>query len=77
MVDRRKVRELMLQKGLKVVDLHRLTGLSSGHISDILTGRRRHLSARTLYVLAKALGVTVEDLLDTQAREDTDALASN
>lgn len=76
MVDREKVAQLMRERGLRVTDVALRSGLSSGHICDILSGRRRNLHAVTTYRLAKALEVSVEELLHTRAREEENALAS-
>mgnify|MGYP005849821369 CR=1 FL=1 len=77
MVDREKIAQLMKERGLRVTDLARRSGLHTGHICDILSGRRRKLQAATMYRLARALEVSVEDLLDTRAREESDAVASH
>lgn len=76
MVDREKIATLMRERGLRVSDVARGSGLSTGHICDILSGRKKRLHAVTMYRLAKALGVSVEALLDTHVREESDALAS-
>lgn len=59
-----KVRELMQARGLRQADIHRLTGLSRGHISQILSGQRPRPSAATVVRLAQALGVSAEELLE-------------
>ncbi len=64
MVNREKLKALMLAKGLRPVDLARLSGLSTGHISQILKGERSRLEVKTLARLAKALGADMEDLLE-------------
>lgn len=73
MVDRKKIASVMSKRGLRVSDVSRLSGLSTGHICDILSGRRRRLQATTVLRLARALGVEAEDLIvDTHAREEHD-----
>jgi transcriptional regulator with XRE-family HTH domain len=66
MVNREKLKALMLAKGLRPVDLARLSGLSTGHISQILKGERSRLEVKTLARLAKALGTDMEDLLEDE-----------
>ncbi|GAB6940757.1 helix-turn-helix domain-containing protein [Thermus brockianus] len=66
MVNREKLKALMLAKGLRPVDLARLSGLSTGHISQILKGERSRLEVKTLARLAKALGADMEDLLEDE-----------
>jgi len=69
MVNRDKLKALMLAKGLRPADLARLSGLSTGHISQILKGERSHLQARTLVRLAKALDTDIQDLLEGEDHE--------
>ncbi|WP_416376359.1 helix-turn-helix domain-containing protein [Thermus sp. PS18] len=73
MVNREKLKALMLARGLRPVDLARLSGLSTGHISQILKGERFRLEVRTLVRLAKALDADIRDLLE---EDDNHALAS-
>ena len=60
-----ELNELLKQKGLTKYVLSKLSGIPFATISDISTGKSRieKCSAGTVYKLAKALGVTVEDLL--------------
>lgn len=76
MVDRKKIAALMKAQNMRVSDIARSSGLSTGHICDILSGRKKRLQAVTMYRLAQALGVSVEALIDTRAREESDAVAS-
>ncbi|APD10174.1 MULTISPECIES: helix-turn-helix domain-containing protein [Thermus] len=72
MVNRDRLITLMRSRGLRPSDLARLSGLSTGHVSQILKGERTRLEVRTLVRLAKALDVPVQELL----LEESDALAS-
>lgn len=72
MVNRDRLITLMRSRGLRPSDLARLSGLSTGHVSQILKGERIRLEVRTLVRLAKALDVPVQELL----LEESDVLAS-
>ncbi len=60
-----KVRERRITAGLTQDEVQNLTGLDQGHISMIESGRRKRPSGVTLAKLAKALGCTVEDLIES------------
>lgn len=57
--------DLLLQRNITKYRLSRLSGVPFATISDIGTGKSAiaNCSAGTLYKLAKALDVTMEDLL--------------
>lgn len=56
----RKVKSLMVLKGIKNVDIARKLGLSPVTVSIVLTGRRK--SRRIQKAIAEALGVNYEKL---------------
>lgn len=55
----RKARE---QAGLSLRDLSRLSGMSSGYLSQIETGARKDPGFKTVLLLAKSIGVSMDDL---------------
>lgn len=58
--------ELLKQKNLTKYKLSKISGIPFSTISDISSGKARieKCSAETLYKLAKALGVVMEDLIE-------------
>ena len=59
------VNDLLLEKGLTKYRLSKVSGVPYATVSDICSGKAKigKCAAETVYKLAKALGVTVEDLL--------------
>lgn len=49
--------------GMKQAELCRLTGISSSYMSQLLGGRILKPQARHIYLISKALGITVEDVM--------------
>ena len=50
------------QAGLSLRDLSRLSGMSSGYLSQIETGARKDPGFKTVLLLAKSIGVSMDDL---------------
>ncbi len=63
MFDLRKVRRLRRKRGMTQAELHRLTGLTIGTISEIENGHRIEVKGSTIEKLAKALKVKPAELL--------------
>lgn len=59
----RRVRAYRAERGLTLTQLARDAKLSKSYLSEIEHGETPRPSGRTLYALAKALGVTMSDLL--------------
>lgn len=55
-------------RGMTIVDLHKASGVSHGHISDIETGKKVP-GVDIAQRLAKALDTTVEDLFGTEDQQ--------
>lgn len=62
-INRRKLRRLRLDMGWTQKDLERESGVRRSTISKIETGERMNLRTTTLQALARALGVTADELL--------------
>lgn len=60
-----KLKELRLARGLTIEGLHELSGVSTGAISSIESGKVRNPGMSTIRKLAAALGIEVNDLLET------------
>lgn len=61
-----KIKKIREQRALSLSDLAEVTGLSRVTINRIENGKQRPMP-RTIRKLAKALGVTVEELTTEQA----------
>lgn len=59
-----RIREVRLQRGLTLRGLARAVGVSASLVSQIETGKSQP-SVSTLYAITKALGISVEDVFDT------------
>ena len=59
----RAVQALRAERGLSRADLAERAGLSYSYLSEIETGKKSGTSSKVLYLLAKALGVTVRELM--------------
>lgn len=57
-----RIREIRKAKGWRQIDLAQHSGVHEVHISDLERGSRE-AGIKTLYALARALGVTMENLL--------------
>jgi len=56
------LREARREAGLSTRDVERITGMSTAAISQIENGHRRDPGFSTVLTLARALGITMEDL---------------
>lgn len=56
-----RIRQYRDRVGMTQRVLRKKTGLSAGFISDV-ENDKRHVSATTLHLLAKAFGVTMDEL---------------
>ena len=61
------MRRLRNERGLSILDIREVTGLSKSTISDIETGKSSP-TAETLQKIADALGVQVKDFFQAQKR---------
>lgn len=61
----RAVQALRAERGLSRAELAERAGLSYSYLSEIETGKKSGTSSKVLYVLAKALGVSVRELMTT------------
>ena len=61
---RERIQTRMDEKGWKLADLARESGVAKGYLWEILSSEKeKRPSAQTLYTIAEALGTTVADLL--------------
>ena len=58
------LREVMVQQGISQFELARKSGVAQGYISDLVGGAKTNPGLDVLKRLAKALGVTVSELLE-------------
>lgn len=65
---RERVRALRVDRGLSLASLGERCGMSASMLSRLETGERR-LTVEHLVLLARALGVAVDELLDTDESE--------
>jgi transcriptional regulator with XRE-family HTH domain len=56
------LREARLEKGLSARDLERLTGMGTGEISQIESGRRADPAFSVILRIARGIGISMEDL---------------
>lgn len=61
--------EFVRLRRLSKADLTRLAGLSAPYITELLSGKRRNPSYKTLQALADALEIDVEALFCERAHE--------
>lgn len=57
-----RLKELLIEKGMKQADLCRATGFESGKISQYITGKTTP-SIDTAKIIARTLGVTLDELV--------------
>lgn len=62
---RNQLRQTRRLRGMTIVDLHRISGVSCGHISDIETGKKIP-GVGIAQRLAEALGTTVDELFTSE-----------
>lgn len=55
-----KIKEYLVQNGIKQSFLVEKTGLTASAISDICTGKRKELSVVDYFKICKALGVSMD-----------------
>ena len=55
-----KVKKALLDQGITITRLARMTGFTRGHLSGVINGRYESIRAKK--VIALALGVSYEDL---------------
>lgn len=58
-----KINQLMTQKKITVLDIEKGTGINRNTIYSILSGTSKNPSASNLQLIAKALGVSLQDIL--------------
>ncbi len=56
------LREARLEAGLSTRDLERLTGVANGAISQLESGARKSPAFATIFRLAKALGISMDEI---------------
>jgi len=59
-----RIRDLIIRTNLSQSELARQSGVSKGHISAILKGKKRNPGVETVRRIAYALGVTVADIVN-------------
>ncbi len=59
-----RIKQRREEKGINLSRLARDSGVSKGYLSTLESGDTQKPSADTLFKIAKALGVTVADLMD-------------
>ena len=69
-----KINELMTQKKITVLDIEKSTGINRNTIYSILAGTSKNPSASNLQLIAKALGVSLQDILVDEAELGSDRL---
>ena len=57
-----KIEQLRKEKGYTFAKLSELSGISTGRLSDLATGKRNNPTMDTLIKLADALDVTLDEL---------------
>ena len=63
-----KIKELRKEKGYTFAKLSELSGISTGRLSDLATGKRNNPTMDTLIKLADALGVSLAALVGRNNR---------
>ena len=63
-----KSKELRKEKGYTFAKLSELSGISTGRLSDLATGKRNNPTMDTLIKLADALGVSLDELVGRNNR---------
>ena len=72
-----RINELMTQKKITVLDIEKNTGINRNTIYSILSGTSKNPSASNLQLIAKALGVSLQDILVDEAEIVNDHLNSD
>lgn len=60
----RALNDYLADKGLKQADVCRASGLSDAHVSQIFSGKIKDPKASIVYKIAKAMGITVDELVE-------------
>lgn len=58
-----RVEQLRFERELSLSELARRAGISSGHLSNLERDTHRHVSVYTLRRVARALGVTLDEVM--------------
>lgn len=58
-----RVEQLRVERGLSLSELARRAGMGSGYLSSLEYDRYRHVSVYTVRRVARALGVTLDNLM--------------
>ena len=61
-----QIKRYRMAAGMHAADLAEKVGMSRGYLSNLESGKQDTPSAKLLGKIAAALGVSVQDLLDTQ-----------
>lgn len=64
-----RLRDLRIKKGLTQQELSFMSGIAQGVISDIESGATQNPRFDTVIKLAKALGCSVADFIDSEGAE--------
>lgn len=67
------LRQAMKTQGIGVRDLARRTGLHKSYLHRVIQGRHPGVSARTLALLCRTLGVPIQEVLSDELRQQADA----
>lgn len=51
--------------GMTAAELSRQTGIDAGILRSILSGKRKSISTRNLFLLARHFGLSMQQLIDT------------
>ena len=66
-----KIEQLRKEKGYTFAKLSELSGISTGRLSDLATGKRNNPTMDTLIKLADALDVTLDELVEREGTESS------
>lgn len=66
-----KLQYLLNEQNLSPAELERKAGLKMSAVRNILTGQSKKPSGETLFYISRVLGVSVDELLDTESIERT------
>ena len=55
--------QVIAARGIRKADISRRTGLSDSYLSQLLSGKIKDPSARAVYLICRALGVSVDGVL--------------
>ena len=62
-MDIEKIKEIMKQKNITQYRLTQMTGLSTGHVSRLLSGKLKEPTLKSAQQIAKALDVTIDEIV--------------